>query len=92
MVEHGFKIVAERIETSPAVVTVSLSDKVNSLEVGDFLEEAGFLVSYKSPYLAEKNWMQICLMGEASKEDILPLFEILKILEVNKYNSSGAYP
>jgi len=79
----GYTIVSASIETSPAVVTIELPKNVNSVDVGDYLEEAGFLVSYKSSYLVRKNGMQFCLMGDTPKEAILPMFKILKRLVTN---------
>jgi hypothetical protein len=34
------------------------------------LEQAGFLLSCNSDYLRERNWIQICLMGEYSREKL----------------------
>lgn len=79
---QGFEFVAGSIETSPTVVTIKLPSEMNSVFVGDYLEEAGFLVSYKSGYLVRRNWMQFCLMGNVTKKEIRPMFEVLKRLKV----------
>ena len=41
------------------------------------MQEAGFLLSYNSEYLREKNWIQICLMGETTREKVVALFNAL---------------
>lgn len=76
--ELGFRIVEPPTHASPAVITLALPDRVSSEAVGRQLEEAGFLLSYRSEYLLKRNWIQICLMGECSQEVIVPLLELLK--------------
>ena len=49
---------------SPAVTTLVLPAHASSHAVGERLERAGYLVSYRSRYLLERNWIQICLMGD----------------------------
>lgn len=55
---------------SPAVITLPMPDGVNSLEVADRLEAAGFLLSCRSAYLSTRNWLQVCLMGDLNDADI----------------------
>ena len=64
--------------SSPAVITVSLPEKLNSEEIGNILEKEGYLLSTNSSYLIERNWIQICLMGEFSRQTISPLLGFLK--------------
>jgi aspartate aminotransferase-like enzyme len=59
----GFKVVAEPACAAPAVLTIALPATANSLLVGEAMDAAGFLLSYRSGYLRERNWIQICLMG-----------------------------
>ena len=47
----------------PAVVTIVLPEIHSSEAVGDMLKEHGVLVSYRSSYLLERNWIQACMMG-----------------------------
>ena len=59
---------------SPAVTTIELPSEFPARKVGDELKARGFHVSYESAYLLERNWLQICLMGEferASLEGLL---------------------
>ena len=46
--------------------------------IGHELEEAGYLLSYLSGYLLERNWLQICLMGETSERELRSLVEELR--------------
>ena len=64
-------------ETSPAVITITLPVDINSTKVGQQLQEAGFLLSYNSEYLRQRNWLQICLMGEFAKEKLVSLLNHL---------------
>ncbi len=51
-------------ESIPAVTTIALPETINSVTLGDSLYGAGYELSYKSGYLVDRNWIQICLMGE----------------------------
>ncbi|HEY4414357.1 MAG TPA: aminotransferase class V-fold PLP-dependent enzyme [Verrucomicrobiae bacterium] len=64
--EAGFDLVGRDHDVSPAVISIALPRKMTSTEVGNAMERAGYLISYKSDYLRRKNWIQICLMGECA--------------------------
>jgi aspartate aminotransferase-like enzyme len=61
----------------PAVTTIELPAAFDSVRVGQCLEEAGFLVHYRSEYLVTRNWLQICLMGECTRSAIDDLMDAL---------------
>ncbi len=73
----GFRLIAADEHTSPAIVTITLPEEISAERVGDRLEEAGFLISYRSSYLLKRNWIQICLMGESSRERLRPVLRKL---------------
>ena len=75
--ELGFHIVAPDAHTSPAVTTIALPPSVSSGEVGRELEESGYLLSCHSDYLLERNWIQVCLMGEYSRPAVERLLKTL---------------
>ena len=75
--QMGFELVGSNTKTSPAVVTIALPEALNSVKVGGLIQEAGYLLSYNSEYLRRKNWIQICLMGECSKEKAISLLNSL---------------
>src|SRR5437899_8028587 len=52
------------VETSPAVITIALPSELNSVKIGESIQESGYLLSYNSEYLRRRNWIQICLMGD----------------------------
>ncbi|HET8562784.1 MAG TPA: aminotransferase class V-fold PLP-dependent enzyme [Candidatus Binatia bacterium] len=76
--EFGFAIVTPDAQTSPAVITMRLPQEISSAELGELLERQGFLLSYKSRYLLERNWLQICLMGECSREEMTALLNAMQ--------------
>jgi aspartate aminotransferase-like enzyme len=51
----------------PAVVTIALPEIHSSEAIGDRLKEHGVLISYRSGYLLERNWIQACIMGAEHK-------------------------
>ena len=75
--ELGFQIVAADAFASPAVVSIILPSEVSSRSVGWLLQQEGYLLSYKSEYLLKRNWIQICLMGEWSRENLMTLPNVL---------------
>jgi aspartate aminotransferase-like enzyme len=77
LAEMGFTLVGSETATSPVVVTIALPAEMNSLKIGGMIQEAGYLVSYNSEYLRKKNWMQICLMGECTREKVISLLNAL---------------
>ena len=75
--ELGFDLVADKTKTSPAVVTVKLPERLNSVAIGNLIQESGYLLSYNSEYLRRRNLFQICLMGESRKEKLVSLLNAL---------------
>jgi aspartate aminotransferase-like enzyme len=76
--ELGFSILAADEHASPGVITLALPPSLSARELGDHLQEAGFLVSYQSDYLRDRNWLQICLMGECSRAVLVALLVEMK--------------
>ncbi len=76
--ELGFHILAAEADAAPAVVTIVLPAEIPSTDVGRRLQEAGYLLSYNSEYLRQRNWVQICLMGEYQREQLDLLANILQ--------------
>ena len=75
---HGFTLLAQDEVFAPAVITIVLPPDVDSVELGERVENAGFALSYNSDYLRERNWIQICLMGyldDANLEPLIPTLE-----------------
>ncbi|MEO8099117.1 MAG: aminotransferase class V-fold PLP-dependent enzyme [Acidobacteriota bacterium] len=70
LTEMGFRLIGDREDTSPAVMTIALPHHMNSRQMGEALQEGGFLLSYNSEYLYRRNWIQICLMGERKHGEV----------------------
>lgn len=66
-------LIAESARVSPAVITLAIPREHASMTVGEQLERAGFLLSYRSRYLHQRNWLQICLMGEYTSAQLRAL-------------------
>ncbi len=76
----GFHIVAQDTETAPALVTIELPKRCNSIAIGEQLESQAVLLSYRSNYLIARNWIQICLMGECPRSKVAALLAHMKQL------------
>jgi len=68
--ELGFNLVAPEDQATPGVITIALPPDWSSAELGQQLQKAGYLLSFNSDYLRQRNWIQICLMGEFSPEKL----------------------
>jgi len=84
LTEMGLVALASPEHAAPAVITLPLPREINAIKVGDRLADAGFLLSYKSDYLLQRNWVQICLMGSYSRETIDNMLAVLRKLAGRK--------
>jgi aspartate aminotransferase-like enzyme len=78
--ELGLQIVAPDAHAAPAVVTIALPPEIPSQAIGAKLKEAGYLLSYNSGYLLQRNWIQVCIMGEWSREHLETLPTVISAL------------
>ena len=76
--EFGLQPLIPDRYASDNVITIKLPPEFSSETVGDRLKDAGFLLSYRSNYLLQRNWIQICLMSDLSKDTISPLVRHLR--------------
>ncbi len=75
--KQGLSILAPDAQASPAVTTIVLPPETPSTRVGRELERRGYELSYLSGYLVERNWIQVCLMGEHTCEELAELPRVL---------------
>jgi aspartate aminotransferase-like enzyme len=75
--EVGLQVVAPDAHAAPAVVTIALPSDISSKSIGGLLKKAGTLLSYNSGYLLQRNWIQICLMGEWPREHLETLPDMI---------------
>jgi len=73
LVKDGFTLIGQNMCTSPAVITIALPPELAAVRIGTAMQEAGYLLSFNSEYLRPRNWIQICLMGEYSREKVVSL-------------------
>jgi aspartate aminotransferase-like enzyme len=74
----NFQLVTPDDHVSPVVITIALPKEIKSISVGRRAKNAGYLLSYGSEYLAKRNWIQICLMGEYSRRKVVSLLHLLR--------------
>ncbi|WP_396202009.1 GNAT family N-acetyltransferase [Gemmatimonas sp.] len=68
MESRGWRVLADSNHASPAVHTLIPPAGVSARALGERLREAGWLISFESGYLCERNWLQVCLMGHYTPE------------------------
>jgi aspartate aminotransferase-like enzyme len=66
----GFNLVTPDSEAMAGVITIVPAPGQSGVELAQQLEQAGFLLSCNSDYLKQRNWIQICMMGEYSREKL----------------------
>jgi aspartate aminotransferase-like enzyme len=76
----GFDLVVPDDRAAPGVVTVALPGGTSSMAIGLQLEQQGYLVSIHSRYLLERNWIQICLMGDSTRAQLTAVSDALVAL------------
>jgi aspartate aminotransferase-like enzyme/GNAT superfamily N-acetyltransferase len=72
-----FDILTHGPGACPAVLTLIPHSGPNAWETGLALEEEGFVLSYRSNYLRERDWLQISLMAAPSEETLDSLIRAL---------------
>jgi len=82
--EIGFQLVAPETAASPGIVTIALPAEMSATALGEALELCGFLLSYRSPYLVERNWIQAALFGNPSREALDQLAHALAVRYRNR--------
>ena len=61
---HDLAPLAPDAHAAPGIITVAIPDDVSAVEVAVALSRQGIEIASRSRYLQQRNWLQICLMGE----------------------------
>jgi hypothetical protein len=73
-------------------VTIALPPDQYVDEFGDQVAAAGFELSFRSAYLRNRNWIQVSLMGECSREKLARLLNALDVLRPSAHATNGTRP
>ena len=74
----GLELITVNGASAPGIITIQLPVGISSEQVADELEERGYLLSHRSGYLLTRNWLQICLMGEFTKDRLESMIACFK--------------
>jgi len=77
----GFNLLLPQNYMHKPVITIVLPEEISSEKFGDELNKKNIQISYKSGYLIERNWVQICLMGHYEHSHVAPLMNEMKELK-----------
>lgn len=88
--EAGIQIVAPENCSSPAVLSLALGPEISAFSLGEFLESRGYLLSFRSKYLIEKNIIQVCLMGDITEDDCRNMLNDL-LAQIGAVRSAGQW-
>jgi aspartate aminotransferase-like enzyme len=92
LTEMGFHLIGDGALLSPAVITIALPPDLNSTKTGEAMQEAGYLLSCHSEYLRRKNWIQVCLMSECTREKVVALANALNRVCFQRRDVPSAVP
>ncbi len=81
----GLPPLAAEAQAYPGATTIPLPASLSAEAIGRTLEDRGFLLSYRSPYLLARNWLQVCLMRDATPELLTPLIAALREIVNRKH-------
>jgi len=77
LLEVGLHPLAAEPVRFPGAITIPLPPCVHSCALGKAFQRKGWLLSYQSQYLVERNWIQISLIGQTARTDLEPLPRLL---------------
>lgn len=67
---EGLPVLADTACRFPGAITIPLPGATNSSRVGAAAEADGWQLSYQSGYLMRRNWIQVCLLGDADRASL----------------------
>lgn len=76
--ERSFPVLAPEDHAAPGIVTLAIKGVGNGAWLGDQMSDAGYELNYRSDYLRCRDWVQIALMGEFSRERVERLLATLE--------------
>lgn len=77
LLAQRLECVAPEASACPGVTTIRLTGDAAAAEVAAGMERAGFELAWRSGYLAERNWIQVALMGEYDRAALRELPQFL---------------
>jgi predicted DNA-binding protein (MmcQ/YjbR family) len=63
-------LIGESASPAPHVVTIALPANIVASDIARALQQSGFLVAHASGYLIRRNWIQLCTMGEVTRDEL----------------------
>lgn len=74
---QGFALLARDEDAMPGVLTIVLPPPLDAGRLARRMERQGYALAWRSRYLVERNWLQICLFGEWIERALEILPEVL---------------
>lgn len=62
--QQGWQALVAAEPAMPGILTLAIQPQLSAARLGARLERAGFKLAWQSAYLQQRNWLQICLMGD----------------------------
>lgn len=78
---RGFALTATEAASCPAGITFSLGDTGSAAQLGEELEQRGFLLNFRSNHLRQRNWIQLSLLGDPPRADLERFVHTLNVVQ-----------
>jgi len=82
----GFELLTDVRDIMPGIISIVFPPEINSYELGVSLENAGFYTNYGSVYLKERNYIQACIMGQHTIDEIQKFVAFIEDYKANAMN------
>ena len=84
----GLRVIAAPQDAAKTIITIELDKKINSQEIGSQMGLQGYLLHYATPYLLDRNWIQIACIGALKMRDIKGMLSSLHfVLQEHRENT-----
>lgn len=72
-----------------AGITFAPGDATNAAQLGEELEQRGFLLNFRSSHLRTRNWIQLSLLGDPARVDLQRFLHALKVVHGQAQGSAA---
>jgi aspartate aminotransferase-like enzyme len=74
----GLRVAVPAGHAAPCVLTFALPRVADGARVAERLAASGYAIAYASAYLAERNWIQVALMGDYARHRLPEMMAALR--------------
>jgi aspartate aminotransferase-like enzyme len=77
--KRGYSLMAPDAAACPAGITLTLADNGSAAQLGEELEQRGFVLNFRSSHMLSRNWIQLSLLGDPPRAGLERFLHTLKV-------------